>query len=77
MMAPKVSAGWNAIARSISPLDIVLIESTPGGRLLDGEKMSAVCREFGVSRKTGHKIFNRYNDFGGRGSGVGGRGSGR
>ena len=29
-------------------------------RLLDGEGMSDVCREFGISRKTGYKIFNRY-----------------
>jgi len=29
-------------------------------RLLDGESMSDVCREFGISRKTGYKIFNRY-----------------
>ena len=29
-------------------------------RLLDGEQMSAVCREFGISRKTGYKIFDRY-----------------
>ena len=36
-------------------------------KLLDGEKMSAVCREFGISRKTGYKIFNRYKDFGLRG----------
>ena len=36
-------------------------------KLLDGEKMSAVCREFGISRKTGYKIFNRYQDFGLRG----------
>jgi hypothetical protein len=28
-------------------------------RLLDGEAMSEVCREFGVSRKTGYKIFDR------------------
>ncbi|HVW56715.1 MAG TPA: IS481 family transposase [Rhizobiaceae bacterium] len=33
-------------------------------RLLDGEGMSAVCREFGISRKTGYKIFNRYKDEG-------------
>ena len=33
-------------------------------RLLDGEKMAAVCREFGISRKTGYKIFNRYKDIG-------------
>ena len=29
-------------------------------RLLDGENMSSVCQEFGISRKTGYKIFNRY-----------------
>src|SRR5512141_168776 len=33
-------------------------------RLLDGESMSAVCREFGISRKTGYKIFTRYKDQG-------------
>ena len=25
-------------------------------RLLDGEKMAVLCREFGISRKTGYKI---------------------
>ncbi len=34
------------------------------GRLLDGESMAAICREFGISRKTGYKIFNRYKDCG-------------
>ncbi len=29
-------------------------------RLLDGESMSDVCRSFGISRKTGYKIWNRY-----------------
>ncbi|MEZ5489187.1 MAG: IS481 family transposase [Gammaproteobacteria bacterium] len=33
-------------------------------RLLDGDKMAAVCRDFGISRKTGYKIFNRYKDAG-------------
>ena len=33
-------------------------------RLLDGEKMAVLCREFDISRKTGHKIFNRYKDCG-------------
>lgn len=33
-------------------------------RLLDGEKMSPLCREFGISRKTGHKIYNRYKECG-------------
>ncbi len=34
------------------------------GRLMDGEKMAPLCREFGISRKTGYKIFNRYKDCG-------------
>lgn len=33
-------------------------------RLLDGEKMAVLCREFDISRKTGHKIFNRYKECG-------------
>ena len=33
-------------------------------RLLDGEGMSDLCREFGISRKTGYKIYNRYKDEG-------------
>jgi len=33
-------------------------------RLLDGEAMSKVCREFGISRKTGYKIFDRYKEQG-------------
>ena len=34
------------------------------GRLLEGEKMASLCREFGISRKTGYKIFNRYKKLG-------------
>ena len=33
-------------------------------RLLEGEKMAVLCREFDISRKTGHKIFNRYRECG-------------
>jgi transposase InsO family protein len=33
-------------------------------RLLEGESMSAVCREFGISRKTGYKIRDRYRQEG-------------
>ena len=33
-------------------------------RLLDGERMSDVCREFGISRKTGYKVYNRYKEHG-------------
>lgn len=34
------------------------------GRLLDGEKMADLCHEFGISRVTGHKIWNRYKEDG-------------
>ena len=33
-------------------------------RLLEGEEMSFLCREFGISRKTGYKIYERYKDCG-------------
>jgi transposase InsO family protein len=33
-------------------------------RLLEGEGMSEVCREFGISRKDGFNVFNRYRDDG-------------
>ena len=33
-------------------------------RRLDGEKMAPLCAEFGISRKTGYKIFERYRDCG-------------
>ena len=33
-------------------------------RLLEGEQMAPLCREFGISRVTGYKIFNRYKECG-------------
>src|ERR1700724_2286399 len=33
-------------------------------RLLDGEKVGVLCRQFGISRKTGYKILTRYNEIG-------------
>ena len=33
-------------------------------RLLDGDAMSDVCRDFGISRKTGYKVFSRYREHG-------------
>jgi len=33
-------------------------------RVLDGEAMTDVCRDFGISRKTGYKIFDRYREHG-------------
>jgi len=34
------------------------------GRYLSGEKIAPLCREFGISRKTGHKIIDRYKETG-------------
>ena len=36
-------------------------------RLLDGEKMAVLCEEFGISRKTGYKIYQRYKEIGAKG----------
>jgi putative transposase len=36
-------------------------------RLLEGEKMAVLCREFDISRKTGYKLFSRYQDYGPQG----------
>lgn len=33
-------------------------------RLQDGESMASLCREFGISRKTGYKIAERYEECG-------------
>ncbi len=33
-------------------------------KLLDGDSMTEVCQQFGISRKTGYKIFNRYKESG-------------
>jgi putative transposase len=30
----------------------------------EGEKMAPLCAEFGISRKTGNKILDRYKDCG-------------
>ena len=46
---------WNECNRMEERLRFV-------ARLLDGEKMAPLCREFGISRKTGYKKFNRYKD---------------
>ena len=33
-------------------------------RLLEGEQMASLCREFGISRVTGYKIYDRYKECG-------------
>lgn len=37
------------------------------GRILSGEKMACVCKEFGISRVAGYKIWNRYQEYGAKG----------
>lgn len=34
------------------------------GRLLEGEKMAELCREFGITRRTGYKFWDRYKQVG-------------
>jgi putative transposase len=36
-------------------------------RLLEGETMTALCEDFGISRKTGYKIYARYREIGVKG----------
>ncbi|MBS0558728.1 MAG: IS481 family transposase [Proteobacteria bacterium] len=48
---------WNACSAMEERLRFV-------ARLLEGEAMSDVCREFGISRKTGYKLLGRYKDEG-------------
>ena len=33
-------------------------------RLLEGDKVAVLCREFGISRKTGYKLYRRHWDIG-------------
>ncbi|MDZ4663232.1 MAG: IS481 family transposase [Pseudomonadota bacterium] len=33
-------------------------------KIIDGEKMASLCREFGISRKTGYKIWENYKECG-------------
>jgi transposase len=33
-------------------------------RIKDGESMASLCRQFGISRKTGSKILDRYEESG-------------
>ena len=37
------------------------------GQLLSGEKIAGVCREYGISRVTGYKIWKRYQEYGSKG----------
>ena len=48
---------WNESTKMDEKLKFV-------SRFLDGEKISRLCEEFGISRVTDHKIFDRYKESG-------------
>ena len=48
---------WNESTKMDEKLKFV-------SRYLDGEKITTLCQEFGISRVTGHKIIDRYKDSG-------------
>ena len=48
---------WNESTKMDEKLKFV-------SRFLDGEKISRLCEEFGISRVTGHKIIDRYKESG-------------
>ena len=56
-MTKSASRSWKASSVMEERLRFV-------ARLPDGEAMTDVCREFGISRKTGYKIFDRYKEHG-------------
>jgi len=48
---------WNESTKMDEKLKFV-------SRFLEGEKISRLCEEFGISRVTGHKIIDRYKESG-------------
>ncbi len=56
-MALEGAVPW----KSSTPVDLRMEFIT---RLHKGERITDLCREYGISRKTGHKLKNRYEEFG-------------
>ena len=50
--------------KSSTPVDLRMEFIT---RLHKGERITDLCSEYGISRKTGHKLQNRYEEFGATG----------
>src|SRR5947207_14806411 len=57
LLGREVWMPWKAISVMEERLRFV-------ARLLDGEAMTDVCQDFGISRKTGYKIFDHYKEHG-------------
>src|SRR6476620_4870556 len=56
-MARRRAVPWKA--RSVVNERMVFVS-----RVQDGERMSELCREFGISRKTGYKLVERFTEHG-------------
>lgn len=48
---------WKALSKTDERMRFV-------ARLMEGEKMAVLCREFDISRETGYTIYNRYKHAG-------------
>ena len=53
--------------KAIKPVDLKMEFIA---RLRSGERMTDLCREYGISRKTGHKLVKRVQGLGARGFSV-------
>src|SRR6185436_8949066 len=53
----RASMPWNERCRMDERMRFV-------ARLIEGYGMAELCREFGISRKTGYKIWDRYKSVG-------------
>jgi transposase len=58
------SASWREVGMPWKECSVMDERLRFVSRLLDGEPMTEVCRAFGISRKTGYKIFDRYKEHG-------------
>jgi hypothetical protein len=62
----RIGDALQSLANFAGGVDVVEERTVTEGRLrfvarlLEGEGMSEVCRDFGISRKPAYKIFNRY-----------------
>jgi transposase len=66
MSVKNTSKAWSIPIRTLPWEESSVMEERLRfvARLLDGEATTDVCRDFGISRKTGYKVFDRYTEHG-------------
>src|ERR671919_876936 len=64
MVTPPARPAWREVWMPWKECSVMDERLRFVAQLLEGEAMTEVCREFGISRKTGYKIFNRYKEHG-------------